>query len=83
MTHYAMKFLRTELNKERSWQTSFFKDQERDRKMNPGRSFEMKKRQKEDRIVSIQMAIHVLKLAKKMKHLERPQYYWLNPKTNG
>lgn len=76
-----MKFLRDELNRERSWEYAFFKDQGKDRKIKPERAFEMKQRQKQERISSIQMAIHVLKLAKKMKHLEKPEYYWLHPNT--
>ena len=77
---YAMKFLRTELNKEMAWQYSCIKDLSKGRKVKPERSLEMKKREREERIVSIRMAIHVLKLAKKAKHISKPEYYWLNPK---
>ena len=78
---YAIRFLRAELNRERSWENGYFKDLVKNRKMNPKRSLEMRKRTQQERILSIQMALTALKLVKKTQHYERPQYYWLNPKV--
>lgn len=79
MTTYAAKFLRTELNREMAWAYSFIKDKNNDRKIHPSRSLEMRKRNREERILSIRMALIILKLAKKAQP-GRPEYYWLSPK---
>ena len=79
MTTYASRFLRAELNREMAWAYSFLKDQGK-RKIHPERSLEWKKREREERILSIRMALHVLKIAKKAQP-SKPEYYWLNPNT--
>jgi len=76
---YAARFLRSELNREMAWEYSFLKDISQDRKIHPARSLEFKKREREQRIVSIRLALQALKQAK--KGYTRPEYYWLNPNT--
>jgi hypothetical protein len=76
---YAARFLRSELNREMAWEYSFLKDKAQDRKIHPERSLEFKKREREQRIVSIRLALQALKQAK--KGYVRPEYYWLKPNT--
>jgi len=76
---YAARFLRSELNREMAWEYSFLKDISQDRKIHPARSLEFKKREREQRIVSIRLALQALKQAK--KGYVKPQYYWLNPNS--
>lgn len=73
---YALKILRKELNKERSYAHHFYKRIGNGLDISPELQLEMRKRDKEKRVASMEIAILALK-----KYKRKPQYYWTGPES--